>query len=53
VLERRPERFKEKVARKVRAQLEKMAVDQRGCWFSLIYEPDIPDELIDEMANWE
>jgi len=43
------EGLRERVAKRVGAQLEKMAVDTRGCLFFSFYEPDIPLELINEM----
>lgn len=47
----KPEGLREKVARKIGAQLEKMAVDQNMCWAWGIYEPDVPIEIINEMAK--
>ena len=45
------EGLKERVARKVGAQLERMAVDRRACWFASIYEPETPPELIQEIIK--
>jgi len=44
--------LREIVARKIGSQLEKMAVDPRGCWNFGIYEPEIPlDVLTDDPSN--
>jgi len=45
------EGLRERVAKRVGAQLEKIAVDTRGCWFASIYEPETPQELIEEMIK--
>ena len=45
--------FKEKVARKFGAQLEKMAVESRACWTWGVFEPETPPEIMIEMVNCE
>jgi len=40
----------ERVAKKVGVQLEKMAVST-ACWALIFFEPEMPQELIDEMAK--
>lgn len=43
--------LKEKFAKKVGNQLEKMAVDTKLCWALIMYEPELPPELIHESAQ--
>jgi len=45
------EGLRERVAKKIGAQLEKMAVDTHGCWSWGIFEPETPMEIIEEMAK--
>jgi len=45
------EGLKERVAKKVGAQLEKMATDMRVCWMWSIYEPEMPLEIIEDIVK--
>ena len=45
------EGLRERIAKKFGAQLEKMAVDPRGCWAWGIYEPETPPEIIEEIIK--
>ena len=49
--EGRQESIKERIARGIGAQLEKMAVDPRGCWALGVHEPEMPPEIIAEMLE--
>ena len=28
-----------------------LSTEPKGCWLALLYEPELPEELIDEMLN--
>jgi len=43
--------FKEKVIMKLCDSISEKAVDPRGCWLAGIYEPEIPPEIILELAK--
>jgi len=43
--------LKERVLCEVGKKLAKMAVDPRVCWGSIIYERELPDEIIREISE--
>jgi len=47
------EGLRERVAKKVGAQLEKMAMNANGCWSWGIYEPEVPPEIVEEMTDYQ
>jgi len=43
--------FLGRVVHGVADRLEQMAVDPRGCWNFIIYEPELTDEIMRELAT--
>jgi len=43
--------LKEKIFCKLGEQLARIAIEPRSCWNGFIYEPEIPPEILKEMAK--
>ena len=43
--------IKERLAKGIGERLSRMAVEPRGCAFFILYEPELPPEMINELHS--